>query len=76
MATITFDTHLFIKTLRNAGFTDQQAEAVSHAFKQAQTEAELATRTDLREMEYRLTLKLGSMMVAAVAVVAALVKLS
>ena len=42
-------------------------------------EEQLATKRDLKELEerltYRLTLRLGSMMVAAVGIVAALVKL-
>jgi hypothetical protein len=38
-------------------------------------EAELATKVDLRELEYRLINKLGGMMVAAVAMAATLVKL-
>lgn len=36
---------------------------------------ELATKTDLRELEYRLVIKLGAMMMASIAAVAALVKL-
>ena len=36
---------------------------------------ELATKRDLKELELRLTIRLGSMMVIGVGVVAALVKL-
>ena len=82
MATITFDTHKFIRKLKDSGIPESQAEAIADAFKDAQSEAELATkrdiddlRRDMREMEQRLTVKLGGMMVAAVAVVATLVKL-
>lgn len=82
MATITFDTHRFIRRLMDAGFLPDQAEAISDAFKDAQAEAELATKRDIddlrhemRELEYRLTFKLGGMMVLAVSMVAALVKL-
>jgi hypothetical protein len=32
MATLTFDTHRFIKTLQEAGFDAIQAEAVANAF--------------------------------------------
>ena len=74
MATITFDTHKFIRTLKAAGIPENQAEAIAEAFKEAHLEAELATRTDLRELEYRLIIKLGAMMMAAIAVVATLVK--
>jgi hypothetical protein len=82
MATITFDTHKFIRRLTDSGFLPDQAEAISDAFKDAQAEAELATKRDIddlrhemRGLEYRLTFKLGGMMVLAVSIVAALVKL-
>ena len=45
------------------------------ATKQDLKEMELAARQDLKESELRLTIRLGSMMVVAVGVVAALVKL-
>ena len=75
MATITFDTHKFVRTLKEAGIPENQAEAIADAFRDAHIEAELATKTDLRELEYRLIIKLGAMMMAAIAVVATLVKL-
>jgi len=74
MATITFDTHKFIRTLKAAGIPENQAEAIAEAFKEAHLEAEFATKTDLRELEYRLIIKLGAMMMTAIAVVATLVK--
>jgi hypothetical protein len=86
MTAITFDTHKFVRKLQEAGFEEKQAEAVADAFRDAQTETETATRHDLKElelilkaemqaMEYRMTIKLGGMMAASVAIVAALVKL-
>jgi len=75
MATITFDTHKFIRTLKESGISEAQAEAIADAFREAHLEAELATKTDLRELEYRLIIKLGAMMMASIAVVATLVKL-
>lgn len=86
MTTITFDTHRFIRTLKDAGIPESQAEAISEAFRAAHIEAELATKTDLqaleltlkaevRELEYRLIIKLGGMTTIAIAIVAALVKL-
>ncbi|MEY3881056.1 MAG: hypothetical protein RIQ94_1852 [Pseudomonadota bacterium] len=50
MTTITFDTHKFIRTLKNAGVDEIQAEAFSEAFKEAQGEAELATQHDINEV--------------------------
>lgn len=66
MATLTFDTHQFIKTLQDAGFEQPQAEAVVSAFKAASHQAEIATqediglvRRDLREVELRLEAKIS-----------------
>ncbi len=82
MTTITFDTHKFIRTLKEAGIPENQAEAFSEAFKDAQGEAELATkrdvddvRRDMREMEQRLIIKLGALVAFAIGIVAVLVKL-
>jgi hypothetical protein len=44
-------------------------------FRDANLEAEIATKTDLRELEYRLIIKLGAMIVVAISIVATLVKL-
>ncbi len=54
MATITFDTHKFIRRLKDAGFQEDQAEAISEAFKEASGEAELATRRDIERLEAKL----------------------
>ena len=82
MATITFDTHKFVRTLKEAGLPEGQAEAISEAFKEAQGEADLATRRDIedvrrdmREMEQRLIIKLGALVAFAIGIVAVLVKL-
>jgi len=50
MATITFDTHEFIRTLKAAGVPESQAEAFSEAFKDAQGEAEIATKLDIDDV--------------------------
>ena len=89
MATLTFDTHAFVKELTQAGMPEEQAEVLARsqamlideklATKQDLKELELRLKRDLNEMELRLkhdmTVRLGSMMVVAVGVVAALVKL-
>ncbi|TAL40384.1 MAG: DUF1640 domain-containing protein [Methylovulum sp.] len=93
MTVITFDTHKFVRKLKEAGFEEKQAEAVADAFRDTQAETETVTRHDLKElelslkadmqmlrgdmqaMEYRMTIKLGGMMAASVAIVAALVRL-
>ncbi len=78
MTTITFDTHKFVRTLKEAGVPENQAEAISEAFKEAQGEADLATkrdvddiRRDMREMEQRLI----TLVAFAIGIVAVLVKL-
>lgn len=54
MTAITFDTHKFIRTLEQAGFDLKQAEAVADAFKEAQGEAEIATKRDIERFEAKL----------------------
>jgi hypothetical protein len=75
MTTITFDTHKTITQLKQAGIPEPQAEAPTRAFQDVTTDAEVATkrdverldakiadvRRDIREMEPRMTIKLGAM---------------
>ena len=79
MAINTFDTLKFVQTLREAGITDKQAEAIAAAVRDAHASTDAATKQDLRELELRLkhdlTLRLGGMLAAGIAIVAALVKL-
>ncbi|MBF0285260.1 MAG: DUF1640 domain-containing protein [Magnetococcales bacterium] len=79
---ITFDTLKFTRTLRDSGMPESQAEAVAKAFREAQGEAELATKADIsrleakmESMELRLTIRLGGMIAAAVVITGAFVKL-
>ena len=44
---ITFDTHKFIRRLRDAGFAEPQAEAVAGAFREAQGETDTSTKADV-----------------------------
>ncbi len=77
MTTTTFDTLAYAKRLREAGVPEPQAEAQAAALADAlrQSAGELATKADLRELELRLTIKLGAMLVVAIGAVATLVKL-
>lgn len=54
MATITFDTHKFVRRLQQAGVSEAQAEAIVDALREAYGEAELATKQDLRALEMKL----------------------
>lgn len=74
MSTMIFDTHAFIKKLTMAGMPEKQAEVLAST-QAALLEEHIATKSDLRELEYRLTIRLGTMMVVAVGMVATLVKL-
>ena len=78
MTAVVFDTLKFSKRLIEAGFTEKQAETLAEE-QAALIDEQLATKRDLKEMEtrlmYNLTVRMGGMMVTAVVVVAALVKL-
>jgi predicted phage-related endonuclease len=121
MTAIAFDTLKFAKRLKEAGFTEQQAEALAAAeaefieehlatkrdiaeLKHDIKELEISLKRDMKELEgtlrneikqldvkieqiksdlvrdmkdleYRMTIKLGTLMVVAVGVIATLVKL-
>jgi len=50
MTATTFDTHKFVRTLKDAGVPKSQAEAFSEAIKEAQGEADLATKRDIDDL--------------------------
>ncbi|MDR0273881.1 MAG: DUF1640 domain-containing protein [Burkholderiaceae bacterium] len=75
MNAVTFDTLKFVKTLEAAGVNARQAEAMAAAVRDSTDSANLVTKSDLRELELRMTIKLGAMLVVAVGVIAAIVKL-
>jgi hypothetical protein len=71
---IAFDTLQYAKKLQKAGFTNQQAEVQAEAIKEL-IDDKLATKSDfdnmeerlsnrINEMGYKLTMRLGSMLVA------------
>ncbi|ODS33852.1 MAG: hypothetical protein SCARUB_01013 [Candidatus Scalindua rubra] len=80
-----FDTLAYAKKLKSAGFTEEQAEIQAEALAGIIDE-KLATKQDIRdlsrdikEMEIRLkhdlTLRLGAMLAAGMAIIATIVKL-
>jgi len=75
---ITFDTHENVKRLIAAGFTEKQAEVQTTIVAELVDE-QLVTRQyldeRLKELEYRLIIRLGAMLVIAIGVVSAMVKL-
>ena len=74
MDSMVFDAHAFVKELTNAGMPERQAEVLARTHAKSIDE-KLTTKRDLKALELRFTLRLGSMMVVAVGAVAALVKL-
>lgn len=76
MTGVAFDTLKLARRLREkAGFTPEHAEAASEALAEAIGGAELVTKTDmqisLHDLEQRLTIKFGSMLIVAVGVILA-----
>ena len=57
MTAITFDTLTYAKRLRDAGFTEQQAEAQAEAL-HAVVDENLATKHDIEQLRNELTLEL------------------
>ncbi len=79
--TIAFDTLAYAKRLKEVGVPEKQAEVQAEAMVEL-VEERLATKQDIldlkrdmKEMEMRITIRLGALMMAAVGTVAALVKL-
>ena len=73
MTAVPFDTLKLARQLRDkAGFTPEHAEAAAEALAEAVGGAEIATKADLRDLEQRLTIKFGGMLVIAVGILAAL----
>lgn len=86
MAAITFDTHKFVRTLKDAGVPESQAEAISEAFKEAQGDTDVATKHDIENLRQDMKVSLSDLkvelikwvtgaLIAQAAVIATLVKL-
>ena len=68
-----FNTLLYTKRLEAAGFSRLQAEAQIQIIAEI-VEGELATKRDLKELEYRLIIKLGTIATISIAAMATIVK--
>ena len=75
MVARSFDTYRTVKELVEAGFDESQAEAVVDAVGNAMGEGELATKSDLKELESRMTLKFMWMMIGSISITTALLSL-
>lgn len=76
MTAVPFDTLKLARQLREkAGFTPEHAEAAAEALAEAVGGAELVTKADmtaaLRDIELRLTIRVGGMLVVAVGIILA-----
>lgn len=81
MTATTFDTLMYAKKLREAGFSEKQAEIQAEALKEI-VDNNLATKYDIEKLNNRidklelsLTVKFGGMLVIAVGILAAIIKL-
>ena len=81
MAALLFDTHKAVKDLQEAGFDEAQAEAVVATVGTAivgnvATKQDISDlRSEMQAMELRITLRMGGLIVAGVALIIALDKL-
>jgi len=75
MAQLSFDTLAFVKRLAAAGMETRQAEAFAEALSE-HAFTELATKSDLKELELRLTIRMGAMNAATIAILGAIISLS
>lgn len=84
-ASIAFDTYAFVKKLKDAGMPEEQARILAETHAEL-IEERLATKRDLKElegnlqrdmkeMELRLTIRLGGLMIAGFSVLAAIIKM-
>ncbi len=70
MSTTTLDKLLYLETLKSSGIPDDQARAHAHALDEVlrgavATKGDVSSlRADLREMELRITVKVGAMIIA------------
>lgn len=71
MAQLGFDTLAFAKRLAAAGMNSSQAEALAEALTE-HAFTELATKSDLKELELRLTMRMGAMLAVSTALTVAI----
>jgi hypothetical protein len=84
MSTIVFDSYTFVKRLKATGFTEEQAEVIVDASRDALGSlvtkddlkvVEVALRNDMQAMELRLTIKLGAFMAVVGGVIIAALRM-
>lgn len=68
------DTLKIYERLKAADLSDKAAKEIAEVLKET-IDSSLATKHDLKELELRLTIKLGAIVTAGIAAVAAIIKL-
>jgi len=87
MATLTFDTLKFVETVEEGGLNREQAAAIAKAIHDSRTAEDLVTKRDLtelenkitnqiRELELRMIIKLGLLIIIAVGALGTFLKLT
>ena len=71
MGTTTFDTLGYFEKLKAAGVPEEQAKIQANALRDI-IENSLVTKRDLKELELRLTIRLGGIVVACTALLLAI----
>ena len=82
---LAFDTHAYVRKLRDVGVPEEQAEVQVEAIasilhdrmvtKDDQQRLEAELKRDIKELENRLLVRLGTLVVIGIGVIATLVKL-
>ncbi|EGY28590.1 hypothetical protein Rin_00014770 [Candidatus Regiella insecticola 5.15] len=86
MTSIPFDTLKFVETLETAGIDREQAKAISVAVRDPHEVVDVATKRDLEDLRkdmnaridklsLQLTVRLGSLLIVALSVMTAIIKL-
>ena len=71
MAATTFDTLGYFEKLKAAGVPEEQAKIQANALREV-IEDSLVTKRDLKELEYKLTIRLGGIVVGCTALLLAI----
>ena len=61
MTTVAIDTYRLVNTLKEHGFTEEQARGVKRVVQDMDFD-HFSTKRDLRELELSITIKIGTMM--------------
>ena len=69
-----FDTLQYANKLKEAGVSEKQAEVNAEAIAEI-VNSKLATKRDLKELELRMTVKLGSIMIGGMGILVVFMKL-